>query len=411
MTDSASPVPADQQVDPYAEHRRVNHDDIEGKIFVGGLSWQTTEASLRFHFEKFGELSDAAIMTDRRTGQPRGFGFITMKDPSAADIIVTTEHTIDGRVVDVKRAVPRDMAPAPSRLEAKKIFVGGLPSEATEKEFAEYFSKFGQVKDAVVMVDRATNRSRGFGFITFEHEDSIEAVLRNKNEIFGKWVEVKRAEPRDLRDGPRGMGMNQGGYGGGGMGYNGRGGGDQRGGRGGYGYGNRNMMMQGGGYGAQYVQDRAPMGYGGMRYPAGYGGAGNRAYGQPTGQIGQGYGYPNGQMQQGMGYYGGQPGYGYGQGQGAYGNAQAYGGAQRDGVDGGPDSPNGAQNGANGYGGMQQYGAYGGQTAGYGGGAYGAYNVPQGTDDAQKEQEAAGFGGIRGQGATQGRIDRSYRPY
>lgn len=64
--------------------RPINHDDIVGKIFVGGLSWQTTETSLRYYFEKFGELTDAAIMTDKRTGQPRGFGFITMKDPSGA---------------------------------------------------------------------------------------------------------------------------------------------------------------------------------------------------------------------------------------------------------------------------------------------------------------------------------------
>jgi len=127
-------------------HHHHNHDDVEGKIFVGGLSWQTTEESMRFHFEKFGELSDIAIMIDKRTGQPRGFGFITMKDPAAADIVVSTEHTIDGRVVDVKRAVPRDMAPAPTRAESKKIFVGGLPTEVTEKEFEEYFSTFGLVK-------------------------------------------------------------------------------------------------------------------------------------------------------------------------------------------------------------------------------------------------------------------------
>jgi RNA recognition motif-containing protein len=47
------------------------HDDVTGKIFVGGLSWQTTEESMRYHFEKFGELTDIAIMTDKRTGQPR----------------------------------------------------------------------------------------------------------------------------------------------------------------------------------------------------------------------------------------------------------------------------------------------------------------------------------------------------
>ena len=49
------------------------------------------------------------------------------------------------------------------RSEACKIFVGGLASEITEKEFGDYFSKFGIVKDAVVMVDRNTGSSRGFG--------------------------------------------------------------------------------------------------------------------------------------------------------------------------------------------------------------------------------------------------------
>jgi RNA recognition motif-containing protein len=68
------------------------------------------------------------------------------------------------------------------------------------------------------MVDRATNRSRGFGFITFEHADSVEACLRNKNEIMGKWVEVKRAEPRDAQHMGGGMGMGGMGYGMGGYG-------------------------------------------------------------------------------------------------------------------------------------------------------------------------------------------------
>ena len=66
----------DQQVlgnngDHQQGHNGILHDDVEGKIFVGGLSWQTTEESMRFHFEKFGELSDIAIMIDKRTGQPR----------------------------------------------------------------------------------------------------------------------------------------------------------------------------------------------------------------------------------------------------------------------------------------------------------------------------------------------------
>lgn len=57
-------------------------ENVDGKIFVGGLSWQTSEEGLRYYFEKFGELTDVAIMSDKRTGQPRGFGFVCLKDPA-----------------------------------------------------------------------------------------------------------------------------------------------------------------------------------------------------------------------------------------------------------------------------------------------------------------------------------------
>ena len=67
-------------------------DSVENKIFIGGLSWQTTIDGLRFYFEKFGELSDVALMTDKHTGQPRGFGFVTMTDTAGklANISITS---------------------------------------------------------------------------------------------------------------------------------------------------------------------------------------------------------------------------------------------------------------------------------------------------------------------------------
>ena len=52
--------------------------------------------------------------------------------------------------------------------EIKKIFVGGLSNTVEDAAFRQYFETFGAVTDAVVMLDRETNRSRGFGFITFE---------------------------------------------------------------------------------------------------------------------------------------------------------------------------------------------------------------------------------------------------
>lgn len=53
--------------------------DQTHKIFVGGVAWQTTEVGLRDHFSKYGELLDVALMRDRATGAPRGFGFVTFK--------------------------------------------------------------------------------------------------------------------------------------------------------------------------------------------------------------------------------------------------------------------------------------------------------------------------------------------
>lgn len=59
-------------VDQYGEDSgKLDIDDIQGKIFIGGLSWQTTEATLRYYFEKYGELSDVALMIDKRSGKPR----------------------------------------------------------------------------------------------------------------------------------------------------------------------------------------------------------------------------------------------------------------------------------------------------------------------------------------------------
>lgn len=54
--------------------------------------------------------------------------------------------------------------------ESKKIFVGGLAPSVTEQDFRGYFEEFGKITDAVVMIDRDTQRSRGFGFITFDEE-------------------------------------------------------------------------------------------------------------------------------------------------------------------------------------------------------------------------------------------------
>lgn len=70
-----------------------------GKLFIGGISWDTNEDSLRKYFSAFGEVVEAVIMKDRTTGRARGFGFVVFADPAVTERVVTEKHTIDGRMV------------------------------------------------------------------------------------------------------------------------------------------------------------------------------------------------------------------------------------------------------------------------------------------------------------------------
>ena len=79
---------------------------MSNKLFVGGLSWGTTDDGLRAAFEQFGTINDAKVITDRDTGRSRGFGFVTFEDAddaaTAIDKMNGTE--LDGRSLNVNVA-------------------------------------------------------------------------------------------------------------------------------------------------------------------------------------------------------------------------------------------------------------------------------------------------------------------
>ena len=79
------------------------------KLFVGGLSWNTTDDSLRRAFEAFGDVDEAKVVTDRETGRSRGFGFVTMQDGDAATTAIGKMDgaNLDGRAIRVNEAEDR----------------------------------------------------------------------------------------------------------------------------------------------------------------------------------------------------------------------------------------------------------------------------------------------------------------
>lgn len=113
-------------------------EEKEGKVFIGGLSWETTDETLQTFFGAYGPLKETVIMMDKMTGKPRGFGFAVFKKLSDAYKVLGPDgapqkHSIDGRLVDAKLAVPREQLeagqPAPAAAAqpvSKKVFAGGI---------------------------------------------------------------------------------------------------------------------------------------------------------------------------------------------------------------------------------------------------------------------------------------------
>lgn len=80
------------------------------KLFVGGISWDTTEDGLKAFFEQVGEVEEVVIIKDRATGRSKGFGFVTMKnaEDAAKAIEELNGKELDGRQVAVNKARPQE---------------------------------------------------------------------------------------------------------------------------------------------------------------------------------------------------------------------------------------------------------------------------------------------------------------
>ncbi|XP_018317223.1 RNA-binding protein squid isoform X7 [Mycetomoellerius zeteki] len=249
----------------------ANQDSLnDRKLFVGGLSWETTDKELREHFSAYGDIESINVKTDPNTGRSRGFAFIVFAKAESLDKIMSAgDHVINNKKVDPKKAKARH----------GKIFVGGLSTELSDDDIKNFFSQFGTIVEVEMPFDKTKNQRKGFCFITFESEQVVNELLKtSKQTINGKEVDVKKATPKPdgmigMRGGPGGRGSR------GARGGRGRGFGQGGWGQGGYGGGYSGGYGQGGygggydGYGYDYYGGGGYGGYSGYDY-SGYGGSG-----------------------------------------------------------------------------------------------------------------------------------------
>ncbi|WOL17173.1 hypothetical protein Cni_G25962 [Canna indica] len=104
-------------------------DTTYTKVFVGGLAWETRSDTLRLHFEQFGEILEAVVITDKNTGRSKGYGFVTFRDPeSARRACEDPTPVIDGRRANCNLASlgrPRPFLSFVAR--PRPGYIGGVP--------------------------------------------------------------------------------------------------------------------------------------------------------------------------------------------------------------------------------------------------------------------------------------------
>lgn len=169
------------------------------KLFVGGLSGDITHEVILKYFRQFGDILEAFVIYEKR--RPSGFGFINVANQQVADIILGQKHQINKSRLDVKPAVDRSSAKVQGLDEKKKkIFVGGLPKNFPDDELLAYFNQYGTVQRCYVAKNPITGKTRGFGFVVFDLEDSVTKAFTKTNHIIGgQEVHLKIATDKSER--------------------------------------------------------------------------------------------------------------------------------------------------------------------------------------------------------------------
>jgi len=137
-------------------------------------------------FSTIAPVANWKVIKDKNTGKSMGYGFVDYYDHEAAK---TALESLNGRkILDNEMKVNWAHIANGNREEAAAfytLFVGDLSGDVTDKKLQKAFSPFGEVKDARVMMDPNTGRSRGFGFISYRTKQEAESALAQMN---GEWL-------------------------------------------------------------------------------------------------------------------------------------------------------------------------------------------------------------------------------
>ncbi|XWS45268.1 hypothetical protein CRYUN_Cryun15aG0121900 [Craigia yunnanensis] len=169
---------------------------MDRKLVVLGIPWEVDTEGLKEYMSKYGDLEDCIVMKERSTGRSRGFGYVTFASADDAKNVLSIEHFLGKRMLEVKIATPKEEMRAPVK-KATRIFVARIPLTVDESAFRSHFEEYGEITDLYMPKDQVSKAHRGIGFITFASADSVENLMADIHELGGSTVVVDRATPKE----------------------------------------------------------------------------------------------------------------------------------------------------------------------------------------------------------------------
>uniref|UniRef100_G3U1U2 RRM domain-containing protein n=1 Tax=Loxodonta africana TaxID=9785 RepID=G3U1U2_LOXAF len=173
------------------EATKTQHDGC--KMFIGGLSCDTSKQVLFEYLSQFGEIIDFIIKTDPNSGLSRGFGFVLFRNSATVEkVLQLKEHKLDGKTIELKRAKAMELKFSP-----RKVFVGGLNPSVSEEKIRDYLT-FGMIENIKPFrCDPEQMKDELSVFFPYPDDKPVKKLLETRYHLIGSWwCEIKISLPK-----------------------------------------------------------------------------------------------------------------------------------------------------------------------------------------------------------------------
>ncbi|GFS37815.1 RNA-binding (RRM/RBD/RNP motifs) family protein [Actinidia rufa] len=181
-------------------HKLADADPAHRKIFVHGLGWDANAETLTSEFGKYGEIEDCKSVCDKVSGKSKGYGFILFKHRiGAKKALKEPQKKIGNRMTSCQLAsagpvlAPPPTAPPVSEYTQRKIFVSNVAAEIDPQKLLEFFSKYGEIEDGPLGLDKQTGKPKGFCLFVYKSVETASPAVpsslfqEGEREIFIWW--------------------------------------------------------------------------------------------------------------------------------------------------------------------------------------------------------------------------------